>query len=102
MQKELGFLMEKLKDYTKAGEKYASILKKNGYKTEISHEAIMKMKKNLDELEQTELKPLKTKLEGYKGLPPSIELAQAELMEAEKQLERLTNEMTEEISALHV
>ena len=55
-----------------------------------------------DNLRETELKPLKAKLDGYRGLPPNIHLAQAKLAEAEKELEDLTYSLTKEISEFHV
>ena len=51
---------------------------------------------------EKELKPKQVKLMGYNGLPPSLELAKAKVAEAEFQLEELTRELTEGISALHV
>jgi len=51
---------------------------------------------------ETELKPFRGKLDGYRGLPPNIHLAQAKLAEAEKELEDLSYSLTKEISEFHV
>jgi len=53
-------------------------------------------------LRETELKPLRGKLDGYRGLPPNTPLALAKLAETEKELEDLTYLLTKEISEFHV
>lgn len=101
LRKKFAFMQEKHREYVKTQEKYSIHLKKTGYKRNISHDAIVTMHKNMDKLEQ-ELKPLKGRLEGYHGLPPSIELAQAKVSEMEQLLESLTEALTKEISMLQV
>ena len=102
LRKKTGFMMEKLKEYSKSIETYKYNARKNGFRKEILHENILSLKKELDEIEEKELKPKQVKLMGYNGLPPSLELAKAKVAEAEFQLEELTRELTEGISALHV
>ena len=102
LRKKTGFMMEKLKEYSKSVESYKYNSKKNGLRKEILHETILNLKKELDDIEEQELKPKQLKLTGYNGLPPSLELAKAKVAEAESQLEDLVRELTKEISALHV
>ena len=102
LRKKTGFMMEKLKEYSKSVETYKYNSKKNGLKKEILHENILNLKKELDEIEEKQLKPKQLMLMGYNGLPPSLELARAKVAEAENQLEELVRELTKEISALHV
>ena len=83
-------------------ERCSAALKMSGYRKELNHDAIVELKASLDEARENELKPLKAKLEGYRGLPPNSQLALAKLAEAEKELEDLTASLTREISSLHV
>ena len=101
-RKKTSFMIEKLKEYSRSLENFALILKRNGHRKEISYEYIIQLKNDLDELKENELKPLQTKLKSYNGLPPSIELAKAEVAEAEAKLEALTKELADKISALHL
>lgn len=102
LRKKTGFMMEKLKEYSKSVEASKYNSKKNGLRKEILHENILKLKKELDDIEEDDLKPKQLKLMGYNGLPPSLELAKAKVAEAENQLDELVRELTKEISALHV
>lgn len=102
LRKKTAFLTEKLKEYSKSLESHKVSLRKNGYRKEILLENLLNLKKELDDMEEKELNPKQIKLLGYNGLPPSIELAKAKVAEAENQLESLVQELTREISAVHV
>lgn len=102
MKKKIAFFTEKFKDYARMEERCSAALKMSGYRKELNHESIVDLKSTLDEARELELKPLKVKLEGYRGLPPNSQLALAKLAEAEKELEDLTASLTREISSLHV
>ncbi|TRY63898.1 hypothetical protein TCAL_07263 [Tigriopus californicus] len=100
-EKKMEFLKEKQVEYAKTVAKYESVLHKNGYRPELEHEALMAMKEQMDDLQNT-LKPLKAKLESYQALPPNVELAKAKVAEAQAQLLELTHQLTHEISTLHI
>ena len=102
MKKKITFFVNKFKEYARMEERCSAALKMSGYRKELNHDAIVELKANLDEARENELKPLKAKLEGYRGLPPNSQLALAKLAEAEKELEDLTASLTREISSLHV
>jgi hypothetical protein len=96
------FMTVKQKQYAAEEDKLAKALRMSGFRKEVSHEAILDLKAKLDAAESAELKPLKAKLESYRGLPPNSQLALARLAEAERELEELTLALTKEISSLHV
>ena len=102
MKKKIAFFAEKYKDYAKMEERCSAALRMSGYRKELSHDAIVELKASLNEARELELRPLRAKLEGYRGLPPNNQLALAKLAEAEKELVDLTASLTREISSLHV
>ena len=102
MKKKIVFMAEKQKEYSRMEEKLSVALRMSGYRKELSHDAIVDLKSSLDVARDSELKPLKSKLDSYRGLPPNVPLAQAKVAEAEKELEDLTLALTREISSLHV
>merc|ERR1719150_697141 len=55
-------MMEKLKEYSKSIETYKYNARKSGFRKEILHENILSLKKELDEIEEKELKPKQAKL----------------------------------------
>ena len=59
------------------------------------------MKKKLDNIEET-MKPIQNKLEAYKGLPPSLELATAELSEKQQALDRLKSKLQSELQKIEL
>ena len=102
LRKKTAFMMEKLKQYSQSVDTYKFTVKKNGLRKDILHETLLQLKKDLDEMEEKELKPKQIKLRGYNGLPPSLELAKAKVAEAESELESVMQELTKEISDVHV
>ena len=66
-----------------------------------SHDAILGMKKKLDSIEEV-MKPVQNKLEAYKGLPPSLELATAELSEKEQVLDKLKSRLQNELQKIEL
>jgi hypothetical protein len=102
MRKKIVFMAEKQKEYSRMEEKLSVALRMSGYRKELSHDAIVDLKTSLDVARESELKPLKAKLDSYRGLPPNVLLAQAKVAEAERELEDLTEALTKEISSLHV
>ena len=100
-KKKLLFMEQKQKEYLRTLEKYDALLKRNGFQKELQHDVLVVLKKQLDSLKET-YAPLKSKLDSYEELPPNLELAMVKVAEAQKGLDDLTNELTEEISALHV
>ena len=66
-----------------------------------SHDAILAMKKKLDKVED-QMKPIQTKLEAYKGLPASLELATAELSEKQQALDKLKGRLQNELQKIEL
>ena len=59
------------------------------------------MKKKLDKVED-QMKPIQTKLEAYKGLPASLELATAELSEKQQALDKLKGRLQNELQKIEL
>ena len=59
------------------------------------------MKKNLDDIEN-QMKPVQAKLEAYKGLPPSLELATAELSAKQQCLDKLKTKLQNELQKIEL
>lgn len=100
-KKKLGFVVAKEKEYQKTMEKSEMALIKNGATEQLRHGNIMELKMELEKLME-EVEPLQAQLESYASLPPSGELAQVKIQEAEKLLGELTNQVVQKISSLHV
>ena len=62
---------EKQKEYCRLAERHSASLKMSGYRKELNHDAILELKVSLDNARENELRPLKAKLESYRGLPPN-------------------------------
>ena len=62
---------EKQKEYSRLAERHSASLKMSGYRKELNHDAILELKVSLDNARENELRPLKAKLESYRGLPPN-------------------------------
>ena len=95
-RKKYSFLQGKERQYLKDQDKYVTTIRKNGFEKAHSHESIVSQKKKLDDIEER-IKPIKSKLDGYKGLPPSLDLAQAEMAEKENTLLKLKLELQKEV-----
>ncbi len=100
-RKKIEFMTEKQREYAKTAQRLETSLLRSGLKKEVCHESLVAAKEKLDALE-TELKPLKLKLESYKELPPDVELAKVKVAEARQELAELTQKLTSEISMLHI
>jgi len=101
IRKKHHFMQEKEKEYLKLQEKYIVTIRKSGYNKATSHDAILAMKKKLDILEDQK-KPVENKLEAYKGLPPSLELATAELSEKQQVLDKLKGRLQNELQKIEL
>ena len=99
---KIKFFVDKAKEYEKQAEYHSAALKMSRYRKEFSHQAILELKNSLDQALECELKPLKAKLESYRGLPPNTNLALAKLAEAEKELQILRETVRNKISSVHV
>lgn len=95
------FMQEKEKEYLKLQEKYVATIRKSGYNKATSHEAILNLKKKLDDVEN-DTKPVLEKLEAFKGLPPSLELANAELAGKEQFLQTLKSRLQNEVQKIQL
>ena len=95
-RKKYSFLQGKERQYLKDQDRYVTTIRKNGFEKAHSHESIVSQKKKLDDIEER-IKPIKSKLDGYKGLPPSLDLAQAEMAEKENTLLKLKLELQKEV-----
>ena len=71
MKKKIIFMGEKQKEYSRLAERHSASLKMSGYRKELNHDAILELKVSLDNARENELRPLKAKLESYRGLPPN-------------------------------
>merc|ERR1712098_929881 len=99
--KKYSFMQNKQKQYEQDQEKYVTMIRKNGYDKAHSHEAIEDQKKKLDAIvERT--KPIQTKLEGYRGLPASLELAQAAVAEKEDLLNKMKLQLQKEVENIQL
>lgn len=101
LAKKCAFMAEKQKEYKRLADKYTLVLQRNGYRNDSSHDAVCKLSSDLRAL-RAQLGPLQHKLESYRGLPPSLELAQVKVAQAERHLENISDNLTREISTLHV
>jgi len=101
IRKKHHFMQEKEKEYMKLQEKYIATIRKSGYNKVTSHDAILGMKKKLDSIEEV-MKPVQNKLEAYKGLPPSLELATAELSEKQQVLDKLKSRLQNELQKIEL
>jgi len=101
IRKKHHFMQEKEKEYMKLQEKYIATIRKSGYNKATSHDAILAMKKKLDKVED-QMKPIQTKLEAYKGLPASLELATAELSEKQQALDKLKGRLQNELQKIEL
>lgn len=99
IRKKYAFMQEKQREYMKTQEKFATTIRKHGYHKSTSHEAIVDMKKKLDTVEDR-TKPIVSKLDGYKGLPPSLELAQAKLADKQQVLHELKESWQNEVQKI--
>jgi len=102
LRQKTAFMMEKQKEYSRLVERFSSILERNGFRNEISHQQILAKKAELDRINEQELEPLKEKLASFKNLPPDFELAQAKLAEAESKFDQLNNQMMRKIAAMQL
>jgi len=101
IRKKHHFMQEKEKEYMKLQEKYIATIRKSGYNKATSHDAILAMKKKLDKVED-QMKPIQNKLEAYKGLPASLELATAELSEKQQALDKLKGRLQNELQKIEL
>ena len=74
-------------------------IRKNGFDKSQSHEAIVNQKKKLDDVVE-KTKPIQAKIDGYKGLPASMELAQAALAEKEQLLHNMKQRLEKEVEKI--
>lgn len=89
-KEKFSFADSKYKEYQKLEMALKATIKKNGYSSSSTHETILDLKEQHDKVIE-EMKPVSAKLEAYKGLPASLELARAELAEKEEELRELKN-----------
>ena len=99
--KKSAFHQEKQREYLELREKCVTIIRKHGFQRHLSHDSIEEMQKSLQAIDE-ESKPMTLKLEAFKGLPPSLELASAKLAEKEKVLQDLNNLLQKEIQNIHL
>ena len=99
--KKSAFHQEKQREYLELREKCVTIIRKHGFQRHLSHDSIEEMQKSLQAIDE-ESKPMSLKLEAFKGLPPSLELASAKLAEKEKVLQDLNNLLQKEIQNIHL
>ena len=99
LQKKFYFMQEKEKEYVKMQEKYVAMIKKSGYNK--SHANILALREKLDKILE-EAKPIEEKLEAYKGLPASLELARAELATKEDNLHELKCTLQSEVQKIQI
>ena len=99
LQKKFYFMQEKEKEYVKMQEKYVAMIKKSGYNK--SHANILALREKLDKILE-EAKPIEEKLEAYKGLPASLELARAELATKEDTLHELKCQLQSEVQKIQI
>lgn len=102
-RQKTAFIVEKGKEYSRLIDRHRSILEqRHGYRPEISQEALLGLKAELDRIREEELKPLKQSLEAYKGLPPDFQLAQAKLAEAQVKFDQLNSQMMKRIADMQI
>lgn len=99
--KKSAFHQEKQREYLELREKCVTIIRKHGFQRHLSHDSIVEMQKSLQAINQ-ELEPLVLKLEAFKGLPPSLELASAKVAEKEKVLLDLNGLLQRKIQNIHL
>ena len=100
-RKKSAFMQEKQREYLELQDKYVTIIRKNGFQKQISHDFAEDMQKNIQGT-QEELEKIDVKLEAFKGLPASLELASAKLAEKEKVLQDLNDLLQREIQQIHL
>jgi hypothetical protein len=101
VKSKIEFVARKQNEYAESASKKKRELQKSGVSSEVEHEALVTMKAELTAMQQR-LEPMRAKLNGYQQLPPNLELAKLKVAEAQKELDELTQKLTEGISALHV
>merc|ERR1719195_652931 len=98
-RKNYNWMQDKQKEYLRTQDKYVTTIRKNGFNKSHSHEAIVNQKKKLEDIiEKT--KPIQSKIDGYKGLPASMELAQATLAEKEQLLNEMKQILEKEVEKI--
>ena len=100
-RKKAAFMQEKQREYLDLQDKYVTVIRKNGFQKHISHDSAVEMQNNL-KANKEEMDKVTVKLEAFKGLPPSLELASAKLAEKEKLLHDLTELLQKEIQKIHL
>ena len=93
---ETEFLKKKQAQYAKNADKLEVKIPADG---KLRHEALVRLHGQVVAL-QTELKPIKAKLDGFRDLPPDMELAQLKLAEAEAELSQLSDRLVGDIESL--
>lgn len=100
-KKSYQFMQEKEKQYTRDAEKYVTIIKKTGYNKATTHDGILQQQKKLNTVLE-KIEPVSAKLDAYKGLPASLELATAELSQKEQHLEQLKGKLQNEVEKIQL
>ena len=100
--KKLDFLLAKEKQYKNSAEKEESLLfKLTGGDASLHHARVEELQKELHIVDK-ETGEARRQITGFLNLPPSIHLARVEIARAEKELQCLTDQVQENISALHL
>merc|ERR1711962_157543 len=100
--KKLDFMLAKEKQYKTSAEKEESLLfKLTGGDDSLHHARVEELEKELHTLDK-ETGEARRQITGFLNLPPSIHLARVEIAKAEKELQGLTEQVQENISALHL
>ncbi len=102
MKKKAAFMREKQRDYARTISKHEQNLSRAGMKSELRHERLQEAAAELRRLERETVAPLRSKLEGFREVPPDLNLAKLKVAEAEAKLEELTSRLTSEIDMLHI
>ena len=100
-RKKAAFMQEKQREYLELQDKYVTIIRKNGFQKHINHDSALEMQNNLQGT-QEESDRIGVKLEAFKGLPASLELASAKLAKKEKVLQDLNELLQKEIQQIHL
>ncbi|XP_033634493.1 HAUS augmin-like complex subunit 1 [Asterias rubens] len=98
---QAGVLNSKAREYTSQLHQLQAQLDQSSVEPSLYHQSLVKLSEELAAL-NTELAPLKSKLDSYHNLPPDVSLARVKIEEAKRELGRMEAELSRNIDLMRM